>query len=336
MSDLRARAEAIHDREVVLDGLFVPVPNAELVARLRRGRVTTIHTTVGIFEDFRALVTRVLDYGDAVRRLGGALQVVRSVAEIEAARTAGRIGVILGIQNASPFEDDIRLADPIRDLGVRIVQLTYNHRNLVGDGCAEPSDAGLSAFGRRLVATLNAKHLLIDLSHGGERTMREAIDLSADPVVISHSNAKALCDHPRNASDDTIRAVAARGGLVGLNAFPGFVVSHGGAPTYDDLADHAVHIAGLVGAAHLGIGLDVDEPDTPKEHYHTPDGELGLGRHPFPPGFLPPWPWVYAVPSIANYIDFTECLLRRGFSDAEVAGIVGGNFLRVFRRVWGE
>jgi membrane dipeptidase len=325
----------IQDSGVVIDALFVPTLTTELVDRLKRGGVTTVHHTVAIFESFRGLVDRVLDLEDALRRLHGGAAIVRSVEEIEAAHAAGRIGVVLGVQSPSVIEDDERLVGPMHALGVRVFQMTYNHRNLLADGCAEESDAGLSALGRRVVARLNKAGVLIDLSHAGERSAHETIDLSAKPIAITHSNAQALCDHPRNLSDETIRAVAARGGVIGLNAFPGFVTKdHTKVPTPDDLVDHLAHMSALVGPQHFGFGLDIDEPDTPHANYLTPDGELGVGRHPFPPGFLPPWPWHYAVPSIADYPRLVEALVRRGFSDDEVKGFIGGNFMRLFRECW--
>ena len=328
--------QLLKDR-VVLDGLFVPMLDNKQLQRLRAGGLTTVHTTVGIFEDFRGLVGRVLNVRQAIARLGSEARIAGSVAEIREARKAGRLSVVLGVQNASPIEDDERLIGPLRELGIRIVQLTYNDRNLVGDGCAEETDAGLSSFGRRVVETLNDQRVLIDLSHVGENTAAEAIALSRHPVVVSHSNAKALRDHPRNIPDDVIRAVTARGGVIGVNAFPGFLL--GGptpAPSVSDLIDHMVHIASTAGGArHVGIGLDLDEADTPPEHYLTSDGQPGLGRHPFPPNFLPRWPWTYAIRSMSDFMDIPEQMIKRGFEEDEIIGIVGENFLRVFEEVWG-
>jgi membrane dipeptidase len=338
-SDLPAamEARAIHAENVVIDGLFVPTIDQRLLGRLRQGGVTTVHHTVAIFESFRGLADRIMNLEQKLSRLDGAARVVLTAAEVRAARAESSIGIILGIQSPAPIEDDERLIPLIRRLGVRVVQLTYNERNLVADGCGETSDAGLSAFGHRVVRVLNQQRMVIDLSHAGERSTYEAINASDKPVIVSHSNARALCDHPRNLTDDVIRAVAARGGVIGVNAFPGFVLNDPDPkPTVEHLVDHVGHIANLVGSEHVGTGFDIDEPDTPHADYLTPDGELGVGRHPFPPSFLPPWPWSYAVPSVADFPRFTEALMRRGFSRGEIAGILGGNFMRVFEQVWGE
>jgi membrane dipeptidase len=334
---VRERARRIHAGSVVLDALFVPVLTPALIAKLRAGGVTTVHTTVALHENFRGLAERLAPWYRVLDAHPGEVVRVTTVREIRRARDAGQIGVVFGVQNATVVEDDLRLLPAIRDLGIRIVQLTYNERNLVGDGCAERTDAGLSDFGVALVREMNRLRLLIDLSHVGERTSLEAIEASAAPVVATHSNARAVCDHPRNLSDRVLKALAARGGMVGINAFPGFVGSRPGAEqTVGDYLDHVAYVGDLIGRDRVGIGLDLDEADTPAELYLTPDGEPGVGRHPFKPGFLPPWPWIYPVRSIADYPQITEGLLARGFSDAEVAGVIGGNFLSVFEQVWGE
>jgi membrane dipeptidase len=333
----RDRARRIQAEGIVLDALFVPVLTPALIAKLRAGGLTTVHTTVALHENFRGLAERLAPWYRVLDTHRDEVVRVSSVREIRRARAAGRIGVVFGVQNATVVEDDLRLLPAIRDLGIRIVQLTYNERNLVGDGCAEGTDAGLSDFGIALVREMNRLRLLIDLSHAGERTGREAIELSEAPVVATHSNARARCDHPRNLSDDVLKALGARGGVVGINAFPGFVSARPGVEqTVEDYLDHVVYIGDLIGRDKVGIGLDLDEADTPHEQYLTPDGEPGVGRHPFKPGFLPPWPWVYPVRSIANFPQIPEGLLARGFTDAEVAGVIGENFLRVFEQVWGE
>jgi membrane dipeptidase len=131
--------------------------------------------------------------------------------------------------------------------------------------------------------------------------------------------------------------VAARGGVVGVNGFPGFLLTGPNPkPTVHTLVDHMVHIASIAGPRHVGLGLDLDEADTPPEHYLTWDGQPGLGRHPFPAGFLPAWPWTYAIRSMADFMDIPEAMLQRGFSDEDVVGVLGENFLRVFNDVWGD
>jgi membrane dipeptidase len=330
-----ARAKRIQARSVVLDGLFVPTITPALLAKLRAGGVTTVHTTLALHENFRGLAERLAPWYRALDVHRDEVVRVTTAAEIRQARAARKIGVVFGVQNATVVEDDLRLLPAIRDLGIRIIQLTYNERNLVGDGCAERSDAGLSDFGVELVREMNRLRLLVDLSHVGERTSLDAIDVSEAPVVATHSNARALCDHPRNLSDRVLKALAAKDGMVGINAFPGFVSTKPGVEqTIEDYLDHVVYVGDLIGRDKVGIGLDLDEEDTPKAQYLTPEGELGVGRHRFKPGFLPPWPWIYPVRSIAQFPRIVEGLLTRGFSDAEVEGVIGGNFLRVFERVW--
>jgi membrane dipeptidase len=330
------RARALQRRSVVVDALFVPVLTPTLIARLRAGGVTTVHATVAIHENFRGLAERLFPWHRVLDAHRDDVALVTSVADIRRVRAEDRIGVIFGVQNTTAVEDDVRLLRAVRDLGVRIVQLTYNERNLVGDGCAERVDAGLSDFGIELVREMNRLRLLVDVSHAAERTILDAAEVSAAPVVATHSNARARCDHPRNLSDAAIRAIAATGGVVGINAFPGFVSAKPGQDqTIADYLDHVEYVGDLVGRDRVAIGLDLDEEDTPKEQYLTPDGEPGVGRHRFKPGFLPPWPWIYPIRSVAHFPRIVEGLLGRGYSDDEVQGVIGENVLRVLTRVWG-
>lgn len=252
------RARRIQADGIVLDALFVPVLTPALIGKLRTGGVTTVHTTVALHENFRGLAERLAPWYRVLDTHRDEVVRVTSVRDIRRARAAGRIGLVFGVQNATVLEDDLRLLPAIRDLGIRIVQLTYNERNLVGDGCAERTDAGLSDFGVALVREMNRLRLLIDLSHVGERTSRDAIELSEAPVVATHSNARTRCDYPRNLSDEVLKALGARGGVVGINAFPGFVSARPGVEqTVEDYLDHVVYVGDLIGRDKVGIGLDL-------------------------------------------------------------------------------
>jgi membrane dipeptidase len=208
--------------------------------------------------------------------------------------------------------------------GVRVAQLTYNYRNHLADGCLEESNAGLSKAGREVVARLNALRMVPDISHTGEVSSREIIELSSAPVIASHSNAKALCDHPRNVSDDLARAVADSGGVLGLCAFPAFVDDE--QPSVRRLAEHAAHFAGLVGAEHVGMGLDFSDEDASDYDFY------GYDERYYP---RPPWTWPAGIESHADVPRLREALGDVGFSGQETDGILGENFLRVFAQTWG-
>ena len=206
------------------------------------------------------------------------------------------------------------------------MQPTYNYRGLAGDGCCEPEDGGLSRFGRTLIGAMNQHRIAVDIAHAGIRTSLDAIGCSTRPVIASHANARAVCDHPRNLPDEVIKAVAASGGVIGLCAFPSFV-SAGRSPALDQLIDHAVHIAGLVGAGHVGLGLDfADEGEEEYDFY-------GYDERYYP---RPPWVWPRGIEWLHQCRGISPALQARGFSADEAAGIMGMNFLRVLTAIWGS
>jgi len=162
-----------------------------------------------------------------------------SASDLLEAKRSGRLAIIYGFQDTTPLGEDLDRLDTFRALGLRIVQLTYNKRNLVGDGCLEPGNAGLSRFGNALVERMNATAMLIDLSHCGQRTTEEAIAASKRPVAITHSGCNAVYAHPRNKNDDTLRRLAARGGVIGIYHMP--YLRSAGPPTSDDVIAHIEH-----------------------------------------------------------------------------------------------
>jgi membrane dipeptidase len=196
---------------------------------------------------------------------------------------------------------------------VRVIQPTYNYRSLAGDGCCEPENAGLSAFGKALIGAMNDHRIAVDVAHAGVRTSLDAISCSARPVIASHANARAVCDSPRNLPDEVIKAIAASGGVIGLCAFPSFVTA-GSGPSLDHLLDHAVHIADLVGAGHVGLGLDfADEGEEEYDFY-------GYDERYYP---RPPWTWPRGIECLRQCGSIGPALRARGFSAAEAAGVRG-------------
>lgn len=328
-------SDILLDSTLVMDALYPIRPKAELIPRIRSAGVDVIHTTVGIHEDFRGAMEWIQTWLAFADAQSADLVITRSAEEIESAHASGRIAVLLGFQNASPIEDDIALLRLFKEMGVRIIQPTYNERNMLGDGCTERQNAGLSDFGVEFVREMNRLRLAIDLSHVGERTAFDAVEASAGPVIVSHANARALCEVPRNLSDSLARAVADTGGVIGVTTFPGFVNSKPGAEqTIDDMLDHVDYFVRLLGPTHVGIGSDLNDGKTEAD-YRTPDGRLGMGRHPYKPGAYPPWPWIYPMRSIEGFRDIAARLVARGYADEDVRAILGGNFLRVLGEIWG-
>jgi len=219
---------------------------------------------------------------------------------------------------------------------VRTIQLTYNTRNLLGDGVDEASDAGLSKLGRALVREMNEVGILVDLSHVGRRTSLDAIEASAQPCVFTHSNPRALVDVPRNITDEQIRAVARRGGVVGCSCFPPLVWRGEGPPTLDDFVDAIDYVAQLVGVDHVAIGSDSEAttgaypPELRASLRRQFAGTTGGFHSRFPLG----QPVVGLEDGLGDWPKITRRLLERGYEPADVRKIIGGNLMRVFEQVW--
>jgi len=220
----------------------------------------------------------------------------------------------------------------------------------VGDGCLERGDAGLSDFGVQVIEKMNRLGIVISLSHTGKRTCMEAIEVSQLPVIFSHSSVRALCDHPRNIEDEEIEAVARKGGVVGICAIGRFLKAdptQEDPATLEDFMHHVDYVVRLVGVDHVGIGLDSTEFQAAfSKHGVMSDRDFPPERHQriFKPEYWPPvetWDntWAFRVQGLESVMqlpDLTQGLLGRGYSETEVGKIMGGNFMRVFRQVWGR
>lgn len=227
----------------------------------------------------------------------------------------GRLGVVLGFQDADHF-DAVADVETFFELGQRVSQLTYNGRNRLGSGCYVAPDRGLTPFGAEVVQAMNRVGMAIDVSHCGERTSLEAIEVSAVPVLITHANCRALVpSQPRCKSDVLLRAMARRGGVVGITIVRAFVARTN--PSLADLLDHFDHAASVAGVEHVGLGSDVDASAL----------DPATGR---------PDP-IYRVRGLepeARVFQIADGLLRRGWIADDVRLVLGGNFRRALRAIW--
>ena len=252
---------------------------------------------------------RCIDLLEAVRREAeihaDRLHIVLDRQDIEHVKNTGKIGILLSIEGGEPLEGSLSALHAFYRLGVRALGLTWNGRNELADGVGEgETGGGLTAFGRQVVREMNRLGMIVDVSHLAEAGFWHVIELSDQPIIASHSNARAVCDHRRNLTDDQIRALAERGGVMGMNFCPEFVRADGPA-TLEDVVRHIDHIVQLVGPDHVGLGSDFDGIDS------TPIGLEDASRFPA----------------------ITEALLARGYDEVSVQKILGGNFLRVFQSV---
>jgi membrane dipeptidase len=266
------------------------------------------------------------------------LQRVRTAADILKAKREKKFAWLWGTQDSSMVSPDLdRLAQLKKD-GVMTVQLTYNNGNLAGDGSLEPRNGGLTKLGKATIERIEAEKLLLDLAHGGARTMAEAAAFAKRPLVISHTGARALADHPRNTADDTIRAVADKGGVVGVYFMPFLTLdSH---PKGADLIAHVEHIARIAGEDHVGVGTDngvlplelTPESKRKLDEWQASRIKAGIAA---PGEAIGVYPYLADYNSVDRYRRFAADLQKRGWSEARLEKLMGGNFLRVYREAWG-
>jgi membrane dipeptidase len=255
---------------------------------------------------------------------------VDSPADLERVNSSDKIGVLLGVQNSEHFQnvDDV---DFFRGLGQRVSQLTYNARNLIGNGSTERRDEGLSDFGVSIVERMNKVGMAVDVSHCGDRTTLDAFEVSKKPVLITHSNCRALVPgHPRLKTDEAIKKMAASGGVMGITGVRMFVRAEE-PTTIEHVLDHFDHVTKLVGVEHLGLGSDVDldgyddmPPEENKRLRASYKGSYGFREKIDIEGLDHP----------KRVFDLTEGLIRRKYSDQHIELVLGGNFKRVLAQIW--
>jgi membrane dipeptidase len=329
-------AEQLHRSSIVIDGLsfYYDGPSDRLNPdRVTATNVTTVETYNGFIEAIDELTNlRELAFSDP------GVIIVERASDIEKAKAEGKIGLILGFQSSLPIENRLDRVRVFHDMGIRIIQPTYNDRDYAGDGCLEPVDGGLSRFGRRLIEEFARVGILLDLSHAGRRTALEAAEASPGPLSVTHAAPLNLTDSVRNLTDELMKKVAEKDGVVGMCCWgPLIWKNQPQRPTIDDFIDHIDYACELIGPKHVGIATDspcttnVEWTRRHSEEFDEAFPEIAseyrakVGKDKMHPEGLP---------GIADLRPVTDGLLRRGYSESDVKGIIGGNFLRLFEQVW--
>lgn len=307
--------------------------------------VDVIHTTVGEVEgvgSYQAYESAVTEIAGWNRRFDTFDQLVKvtSAEDIRKVQESGKYGVILGFQNTHHLMGELEKLDLFYDFGIRIIQLTYNLRNKVGDGCTERTDAGLSEFGVRVVKKMNDLGMLIDLSHVGHQTTLDTIELSDDPVAFTHTFCRSVYDHDRGKTDEEIKALAENGGFMGILLVPDFISASD--PSLDDFLDHLEYAIDILGIDHVGIGTDTGTGAyaKPLRRLHRANmwqeiKKKGISSNGWRDHHKK------EIPELADYKDWrdwpniTKKLGESGFSEREIKKILGENFLRLFEVVVG-
>ena len=339
------RAVEIHKKSIVIDTSITPKHgDASFFDRAEKGGVTACNSTMLMpWDDMRRAIEHIAQQYMWLRNYSERGVLITSAKDIEEAKKQGRTGIIFGPQNADMIEDKLYLLEVFHRLGVRIIQPTYNNLNLIGAGCTEKVDPGISRFGEVAIEEINRLGILIDLSHCGVNTSDEAIELSKDPVAFTHTGPRDRFDHFRNKYDYQLKALAEKGGMVSITPFTPCIAKEVGVPaTFSDFLDCIDYVVDLLGVDHVGVGTDIEEdPEEISIDIWRPDGRppiiLGLASEKEareiymvgqPSGKLPD------LQSIEFFPRITMGLVNRGYSDQEIQKILGGNYLGLFERVW--
>src|SRR5262245_6057914 len=330
----------VHREATIVDGLVFMSDGH--TGELKAGNVAAINLTVAHMEsDFAAACDSASEWLQRARAPNSAWHLVKKVSDISAAKANGKVGLIMGWQNMRAIEDQLHRIGFFPRLGIRVMQLTYNNRNFIGDGCLEPENGGLSLFGRRVVREMNRVGIAIDLSHVGERTALQAAEVSEKPVFLTHANAHAIVAMPRNKSDVLIKSVAATGGTVGVSIYGTMCWkrNHGHAPCLADFLRHLDHIVNLVGVKSVAFGTDLPAV----KDLRSVDQILEMTRTRFPEnvgdyerafGGGARQRYLREIGSPLEFPLITRTLLERGWSAAEIHGLLGDNLMRALDSVW--
>jgi membrane dipeptidase len=324
----------IYSSSIVIDGLACAEPSPKIVQMWLNSGITAANWTVASArEDAMTALNKITQYYWLLEQQPHLTLLVRTADDILRAKKEKRLGVIMGFQGVGPLGYSVNLLRIYRELGVRIVQFAYNDSSPFAAGCLEPGNSGLTSLGIQGVREMNRMGMVIDLSHVGYRSAMEAIELSADPVIFSHSCALALQKNPRNIPDDIIQACAAKGGVIGLATFSAFVgdTTNARQPGLDEYLRHFDHIINLVGEDHVAVGTDAFADATDGTWWRAVTGRV--------------YPAVsqgmtYETHNIKGFSDQSEfanaagAMLAHGFGEGTVRKILGENWLRVYRQVW--
>lgn len=331
--------DSLYRTAVVVDASAAPVVSDEYLGRLVSSGITALNWTVcepwGRLPSALDEIAAGLEFIDRNR---DRLTLALTVEDIAAAKADGKVAMIFGPQNALPVEGSAAGLRILHQMGVRILQLTYNERNAYGEGIAEPTDAGLSLAGRALVKEMNRLGIVVDLSHCGKQTTLDAIATSQHPVTFTHANCQGVHDSVRNKSEEELRALADKGGVVGMSLWSP-MLRHDRRPNLDDFLRQFSYAVDLIGIDHVGVGSDYSD-DSPREAWNREFGNNGL----YPSVIVPDMGEWYSydtrfaagASTVAEFPRVADALAGLGLSENELVAVLGGNFLRVFQQVWGS
>ena len=323
-------AAELHREMTVFDGLIVANFSRDVFEDMRRGGLTAANCTCCVWEGFRDTMNNVARWKRWFREHSDLITQVHTTADIARAKREGKTGIALGWQNLTGIEDQLGHLEVFKQLGVGIMQIAYNTQNLVGTGCYESRDGGLSDFGAEVIAEMNRLGILCDLSHVGPKTSEDVIKASKKPCAYTHCAPATLKAHPRNKTDQQLRFIVERGGFVGVTMFPPFL-KRGTASTVDDYVEAMEHVIDLCGEDQVGFGTDFTQGHG-REFFDWITHDKGYARKLTEFGdIINP----AGMRGIKDYPNLTATMEKRGWKEARIRKVMGENWVRVLKEVWG-
>jgi len=323
-------ATNLHHNIIVIDGLNVSKWSKEIFLEMNKGGIAAANCTCSVWENFNETINNISKWKRWFKKYDDLIIQVFTTKDINRAKQKGKTGIILGFQNTYAFDNKLGYIQLFKDLGVGIAQMTYNTQNAVGAGCYESKDGGLSDFGHEVVAEMNRAGIMCDLSHVGPKTSKDVILASQKPVCYSHCLPAGLKKHPRNKTDEQLKFIANHGGFIGVTMFSPFL-KKGNASTVDDYIEAIDYVINLVGEDCVGIGTDFTQGYGPS-FYEWITLDKGNGRKLTELGdIINP----KGIRKISDFPNLTAAMIRAGWSENKLCKILGKNWVRVLKEVWG-
>jgi membrane dipeptidase len=298
------------------------------------GEFSIVGVTLAVNDDYKKTLATIQAWQSRFEKMSEQLVHVRSIKDIQKVIETKKLGIIFHLQNTAPLDGDIHLIKEFFDLGVRVIQLTYNTRNIFGCGCECEIDTGLTELGYKSIDEMNKYGMLLDLSHAGYRTAEEALNYSKRPIIFSHSNVYNLCPSDRNVPDKLIKLLTKRGGCIGVNAFSPLVTKENPQASLSQFLDHIDYIRDLIGIEYISLGLDYYtgqwpyvSTDVAIKNYESlvEKGVWNVKNYP-----KPPHKYVQELETPRTIGNLEKGLIERGYEEKEIAAILGENLLRLF------
>lgn len=321
---------------VVIDGLQYSHWGRETFEQMRAGEVDCVHVTIVYHENTFETISNIADWNQRFQQFSDLIMPVRTADDVLLAKQKGLTGIVFGFQNCSPIDHDVFLIEIFHQLGVRIMQLTYNNQSLLATGCYESTDSGVTRFGKQAIAEMNRVGMVVDMSHSAEQSTLDTIEISSRPIAITHANPTSFEPALRNKSDTVLRALGESGGMLGFSMYP-FHLKDGPSCKLTDFCEMIARTGDLMGIDNIGLGSDLCQGQPTSILTWMRNGRWSIDKD-YGEGSASNTNWPAQPTWFENNLHFgniSQGLKDFGMDDGEIAKVMGGNWLRFFKNSFG-